>query len=521
MFLLSTWVLALDVFVLCLFLTIIKWKRFLVTTLFGYQHPYPPGPPSRSWIWGNYADLSAGNQVNVYAEWFKQYGDVVHFRTFNEHFILVSSREAATEIFEKRSNNYSSRTFPKMAELMGWHFLTGFKPYGERWRAERRLLQQHFKPEAIPRYFEIMEQKINVMLRQLLTDPDRFRDHIRNLSGAIIMSTVYDYELSPHGDAYVKIAEESLERLGEATFAGAMLVNSLPFLRHLPGWLPGCGFHRYAQNTKVMTDQMLNDPLTLVEKRMASGIAHPCIAAELLVNPVSPIQYIDIKNVCGTSYAAGADTTVSATSTFFYAMANHYDVQLKAQAEIDDLIGRDRLPCLEDRAALPYAEALYREILRWQPVVPLSIFHASRDDDIYKGYYIPKGATVIPNIRAMSRDSTRYVDPESFNPSRFIKDNGTLNDDDVNYTFGFGRRICPGRHFASATLWLSIVRVLYLFDIRRKKDVFGNEIPVNSGYTPSLVTHPLPFECSITPRSHSAHMMLFEAITEKFSDFKM
>jgi cytochrome P450 len=42
--------------------------------------------------------------------------------------------------------------------------------------------------------------------------------------------------------------------------------------------------------------------------------------------------------------------------------------------------------------------------------------------------------------RAMSRDSEKYKDPEVFNPDRFFNENGDLNDDDVSYTFGFGRR---------------------------------------------------------------------------------
>ena len=73
-------------------------------------------------------------------------------------------------------------------------------------------------------------------------------------------------------------------------------------------------------------------------------------------------------------------------------MATHPEVQKKAQAEIDLIIGSDRLPEFEDRPSLPYLEAIYREVMRWSQVLPVAVAHASTEDDYYKGYFIPKGA---------------------------------------------------------------------------------------------------------------------------------
>lgn len=67
------------------------------------------------------------------------------------------------------------------------------------------------------------------------------------------------------------------------------------------------------------------------------------------------------------------------------------DVQKKAQLEIDRVTGRDRLVDLEDRPSLPYIEALYRELMRWRPPMPFPVAHTTTDDDVYRGYFIPKG----------------------------------------------------------------------------------------------------------------------------------
>lgn len=67
------------------------------------------------------------------------------------------------------------------------------------------------------------------------------------------------------------------------------------------------------------------------------------------------------------------------------------DAQGKAQEEIDRVVGRDRLPTYDDCLSLPYTEAILREVLRWKPVSPIGVPHRVTDDDVYKGYLIPKG----------------------------------------------------------------------------------------------------------------------------------
>jgi cytochrome P450 len=73
------------------------------------------------------------------------------------------------------------------------------------------------------------------------------------------------------------------------------------------------------------------------------------------------------------------------------------DVQPRAQAEIDAIIGPGRLPELEDKPRLPYLNAVLKEVLRWRPIGPVGLPHMASEEDIYRGYIIPKGAIVIGN----------------------------------------------------------------------------------------------------------------------------
>jgi cytochrome P450 len=81
----------------------------------------------------------------------------------------------------------------------------------------------------------------------------------------------------------------------------------------------------------------------------------------------------------------------SALSIAFFCIALHPEAQKRAQEEIDRVVGTDRLPTFEDRASLPYVEAVWRETLRWRPALPAGNAHASIADDEYNGYFIPKG----------------------------------------------------------------------------------------------------------------------------------
>ncbi|EEB96294.1 hypothetical protein MPER_04593, partial [Moniliophthora perniciosa FA553] len=118
--------------------------------------------------------------------------------------------------------------------------------------------------------------------------------------------------------------------------------------------------------------------------------------------------------------------------------------------------------------------------LRWSPIVLWQSLTAqlrmmlSTDISFRKVtsvYLVPSGMLIfVHTTRAITRDPTTYPDPESFIPERFLNEDGTPNNDDMSLVFGFGRRICPGRHVANATTWLAIASLLTLFDIQKTKD---------------------------------------------------
>jgi len=190
------------------------------------------------------------------------------------------------------------------------------------------------------------------------------------------------------------------------------------------------------------------------------------------------------------------------------------DAQHKAQDEIDGLLGGTRLPSMEDEGMLPYVGALVKEVLRWHPVVNLAIPHKVMEDDVYEGYLIPGGSMVIGNSWAILHDPNVFPDPESFRPEHFLtrEQGGTLPaelaDKFPDAVFGFGRRICPGRFMAQASVWTAVANVLAAFSIRHAKDEEGRVILVQEKYNSGIVSYPAPFECEVKPRSEKVRELV-------------
>jgi cytochrome P450 len=87
-------------------------------------------------------------------------------------------------------------------------------------------------------------------------------------------------------------------------------------------------------------------------------------------------------------------------------------------------------------------------------------------------------------FRAVLHDPEMYPDPEEFKPERFLNEDGSVRDDPaLSLVFGIGKRICPGRHFVDATIFIVTSSVLSVFNVTKAKDGEGNEIPVKAAVT--------------------------------------
>jgi len=157
----------------------------------------------------------------------------------------------------------------------------------------------------------------------------------------------------------------------------------------------------------------------------------------------------------------------------------HYPhVQVKLQAELDRVVGRNRQVCLGDRKSLPYTEAVVKETLRLASVSPVNLVHQCTEDVKFHGYDIPKGTHIFGNLYYSHHDPEVWGDPEVFRPERFLSpDETTVIYQESFLAFSTGRRACIGKYFALDSLFLCTANLAHNFHICPSE---GNGVPGSS-----------------------------------------
>ncbi|KAK0500321.1 cytochrome P450 [Armillaria luteobubalina] len=478
--------------------------------------PLPPGPKGLPLI-GNLWDAPAGYAWRTYAQWTATYGDVFYLDTPGHPTVVINSAQAAADIFEKRSGNYSDRPDFTMAHLAGLGTIFTFMRYSDWWRSHRRMFHEYFQLRAVPEYYPVQMKATSVLLQQLLESPDDTYHHVRHHAGSIIMKIVYGYDVNPHGDRFVGLVNRVQESARVTGNVGTFLVDYIPILRYLPRWFPCMNFMSLADGWRKDVEAMQEEPFIYASESLNNCTAPSSLVSVNLakMNDYSVSEkkaHLEvIKNTAGVAFAAGADTTVSTILSAILAFLLYPEVQAKAQAELDTVVGHTRLPNFDDRAQLPYIDAIVSEALRWNPVVPMGVAHRAVKEDVYRGYYIPAGATVLGNVWAILHDEKDYPNPLDFDPNRFMPRNGKEPQPEPTAAFGFGRRICPGRHLALNTVWITIASMAATLSFSKAVDSEGCVIEPSYTYTDGFVSFPEPFKYAIKARSAQAKVLIDSA----------
>ncbi|THV03635.1 cytochrome P450 [Dendrothele bispora CBS 962.96] len=532
-----------------------------VAILFGFYHlyisllrlfrprlPYPPGPRGYPLIGDLFNAISnthkGSKDINQhewarYLEMGRKYSsDIIHVNVLGDHTLILNSAKAATELLEKRSGLYSDRPrLYMMSDLCGWHWNLATMPYSNKWRLHRRIFHQDFQAKAVSTYHPFILQATSNFLRKLVPieyDPLHapeiehvdLESYVRDHAGSIILRVVYGITAQEDLNDYVRLAYLASESLIATMNHGSFFVDYLPWLKFIPAWFPGASFKQKANTWAPMVSDLANGPWKTLKSSMANGTALPCFATKnmekfnlsnLDINSIENSNNLNsepdmeevIKNCSAIAYFGGSDTTVSLVMSSILALSHHPEVLKKAHEELDRVVGPSRLPEIGDRDELPYIDAIIKEVERIYPVTPLGVPHRVISDDVYEGYFIPKGTTVVPNVEAILHSEELYQDPLKFNPDRFLRNDkdSELPPNPELFSFGFGRRICPGRHFALDTAWVLIACLLATCDVTRplEESQKGCRTPDPVlDYFDGEIAHPKPYKCRIVPRSITA-----------------
>ncbi|KZT01782.1 cytochrome P450 [Laetiporus sulphureus 93-53] len=449
------------------------------------------GASLRADPWRTFANLS------------KAFGPLYHFSEYGRHIVVVNSPKAISDLLKRRSALYGFRPGWSIVGLTGLDKLILFAdPRSEKFKKARAIVYRAVNTVSQDRWGPLLEDETKELINNLSQTPEQYQQHIRRYMHSFVLQFVYGLKVT---DRHLQLAGHVDEWVLQSLAPGRWILDRFPFLDSLPGWLPGMGFKSWSRQSRQKFDEFTIKPYMNVRASLSRGMSVGGIVGDVLQEITGGKSEFDE----ATLQCASASTLVASTSSmhtliarFLLHMTTRQDVQEKAYAEIIKVIGTSRLPTLADQRSMPYINAVIKECHRFSPVVPL-LPRSLNKDDIYDGRRIPGGSWVLFNLWAIAHDPEVYPDPDTFDPERFMCPSGSVKDP-RDFTFGLGKRICPGANLGNAQIFLFVSQVLSVFQIKPALDADGNEEIPPLAFTATTVSAPQPFNCRIIPRKESA-----------------
>ncbi|KAH9022270.1 cytochrome P450 [Lactarius pseudohatsudake] len=476
----------------------------------------PPGPKGLPFI----GDVlhAADNNWLASPQRKDDYGELMYLSAFGKGVLVVNSQRVAVDLLEKRSNIYSDRPrFISLNEFLTENLTFVFTGYGDLWRRFRRPAVEGFSKSVVPDFYPIQGREAIMLALALMNSAPSAQKHFQRHAWSIILSINYHLPSMESEDdpALIGIVDH-VRRVAHELEPGARLVEFFPWMRYIPS-----RFAKWKRDTQhwFIQDSLRHERLLgKVADDLAKGIDQPSFGATLLKNQEKyRLSEREQAWLVGDMLTAGGDTTSNTLHWWLLALLAHPEVQVRAHAELDEVVGYARPPTFADLPSLPYIRAMVKEALRWSPATTLGVPHASSADDWYEGMFIPKGTIVLPNMGLINSDPTVFgSDSASFNPARYLDEKGQVKPlmdgrEEGHVSFGYGRRLCPGRFVAEGTLAIDFATLLWALRFERPEGAEG-ELDMHASASSGILAYPVPFECKAVPRFAEAETLLKAAL---------
>jgi cytochrome P450 len=489
-------------------------------------HAYPPGPPCLPFL-GNLHQMPIERPELKFAEFGAQFGAITGLKAGCQNLIVLNSWQAVRDLIEQKGSIYSSRpTIPVVEIVTPGGLNPALSVYGDLWRGQRKKLVEFLGGERTDRMKPVQDAESTQMIYEMLEYPERhLQEHVERSFGAAILATVFGQRgktIEPGGkiDSFFRVEEKWSAAVGPTA---SPPISSFPFLDSVPDWLtPWRGWKKRALEVKDEQGRLYRGLLKETKERLMQGKGKECFLAQCIMTQEKE-WYDDnyLAYLGGVLLEGGAETSASSTIVFIMAMAAFPDVLAKAQEEVDRVCGMSRLPGKDDTGRLPYIRACMLEILRWRPIAPTGVPHTTTADDVYNGLAIPNQTTVFINAWAINHDESFYNSPATFNPDRYVQNEfgstfASANPDTIkgrrtNYTFGAGRRVCPGQRFAENSMMMHFAKLVWAFDF-----IPTGKLPVDTWdeWTNGLAIRPKDLKVKLSLRNEQRRKIVGDAWME-------
>ncbi|XP_053567875.1 cytochrome P450 1B1 [Bombina bombina] len=504
-----------------------KWIQFWVIPRWS-KSCYPPGPFPWPLI-GNAMQIGKSPHL-TFVDLSKKYGEIFQIKLGSMKVVVLNGDRVIRYALLHKGADFAGRPkFPSFNAVSGGRSLA-FGFYNERWRAHRKVAQSTVRAfsTANPQTKRSLGQHVLneaselIRLFSKLGEDGRYFCPGRHLIVAVanVMSAICFGRRYSHEDLEFQALLSNNDKFSKTVGAGS-LVDVMPWLQYFPNPVRTvfrnfqqvnkefysfvhCKFlqHRSTVTSGSTRDMMDAFIHILLEKSVSNGGEKKVVKSnhqgfQLLETDHVPATVTDI-------FGASQDTLSTALQWLIFFLIRFPKIQIKMQEEVDTVIGRDRLPCVDDQPNLPYIMAFLYELMRFSSFVPVTIPHATTKDTDLMGYKIPKDTVVFVNQWSVNHDPEKWSKPEEFNPSRFLDVNGFLNKDLASNVmiFSVGKRRCIGEELSKVQLFLFASILVHQCTFTADPSAILN---LNCDY--GLSIKPKPFMISMTLRDGNMDLL--------------
>ncbi|KAL9898144.1 putative cytochrome P450 304a1 [Glossina fuscipes fuscipes] len=487
---------------------------------------FPPGPP-RLPFFGSYLFMMLTNfkysykSVLKFSEWYKS--DIVGFYMGSFPVVVIHNAEAIRQVL--RDARYDGRV-PAYLVLMRHpeEKLEGVLfQEGSIWKEQRRFVLRYLRDYGFGRRFAELElfiqDQLNDMLDLIRSGP--CYEHEKPFVSKDGKRVLLPYFFGHSGlNSFLHVAfnerisrsdQNDLWQLIRITIqfqrnadAYGKMISIMPWIRYVfPKWsgynvLRESNLYMHEFFSKII-DYHLKTYDENYERNFLDVYIKEMLKAESNGNLDTTFRRDQlIMNII--DFVLPSITAISFQLSF---LMQHFlvnpKIQKSIQTEIDEIVGRNRLPTVDDRQFMPYTEATVREILRIETLVPSNVPHKTLEDTQLMGYNIPKDTIIIPSLYAYHNDAKVWGDPLVFRPERFLNEKGELClKKDVSLPFGAGKRLCAGETFSRNLLFLMVSTLCQSYHFTLAED---DKLPKLSSNLSGFIVSPQDFWLQLEERN--------------------
>ncbi|GAA0157547.1 oxygenase [Lithospermum erythrorhizon] len=407
-------------------------------------------------------------------------GPIILLQFGSRPVLVVSSPSVAEECLHKNDVVFANRPHLLAGKYIGYNYTSlAWASYGDHWRNLRKISSlEILSTHRLQMLHSIRVDEVKFMLKrvfkisqdqEIVDMKTMFFELMLNVMMRMIAGKKYFGEKD--GDV------EQANRFREIVIETFQLAGATNIGDFLP-MLGSKGLEDRLVKLKEKRDAFIQELVDECRSKIKNGDGgddlefsgkKKCLIEVLLgLREKEPEYYTDelIKSLMLVLLSAGTDTSAGTIEWALSSLLNHPEILKKAQKEIDEQIGQERLVDESDIPNLPYLRCIMHETMRMFPAGPLLVPHQSSEKCKIGGYNVPGGTMLLVNLFAIQNDPKLWDQPTKFMPERFEGMEGT-RDGYKFMPFGTGRRSCPGEGLANRMVGLTIGSLLQCFDWER------------------------------------------------------